>query len=46
MSGIAIVCVATSAWALSPGDLVINEVMANPGAVPDSDGEWVGVVSE
>jgi hypothetical protein len=27
----------------SPGDLVITEIMANPSAVPDGDGEWFEV---
>ena len=35
--------IAAPGAALSPGDLVINEVMANPAAVPDSSGEWVEV---
>ena len=29
------------AQAASPGDLVITEIMANPGCVADTDGEWV-----
>ena len=39
------VCLLASgpALALSPGDLIINEVMPNPAAVPDSAGEWVEV---
>jgi hypothetical protein len=28
------------AQAASPGDVVINEIMQNPAAVPDSAGEW------
>ena len=28
------------ALAASPGDLIINEVMQNPSAVNDSEGEW------
>ena len=32
-----------AAWAASPGDVVINEVMQNPAAVSDAAGEWFEV---
>ena len=28
---------------INPGDLVITEIMLNPSAVPDADGEWFEV---
>ena len=30
-------------FVVSPGDVVVTEVMTNPGAVDDTDGEWVEV---
>ena len=34
---------ASPAAAVDPGDLIINEVMPNPAAVSDSNGEWFEV---
>ncbi len=34
---------ACNAWAVDPGDLVINEIMQNPAAVSDNVGEWFEV---
>ena len=34
-----------TAEAANPGDVVINEIMQNPSAVFDSDGEWFELIN-
>jgi len=43
ITGFMILLTASWAMALNPGDLVVNEIMQNPAAVADSDGEWFEV---
>ena len=40
LSALAIFVFTATLHAASPGDVVINEVMQNPGAVSDAAGEW------
>ena len=44
--GVAIGAFAASAGAAAPGDVVITEIMQNPGAVGDSPGEWFELYNE